>query len=423
MTIVKTRFCQWSERMSEQNMTDELEQEKAWWMKPRIIAVVVIVTLALIAIGIFLSIRSSALHFYIEFDNVAGLDKGSGLYLNGLQAGEVTDLTVLAGGQGVRVGVRVDPKYREQMRLGSVFQVIIPMTGPGATRIISMDVIVPDSPQIQPEQVLPGAADEVEAFIQILKLKGINSVNQLTVLINDYLRLGELKIHTELRGGKVSRVFILESGLLVPQDLLFSNLLPSGPMWYRTDTSTEHSRAISVRGEFNQINEAIWDKSTAQITRSENLFWTDYHYVETFPGGYFAQSNGLENSQEIIDAALKALETCSSGDQTACWSTVWEAVRPLVQSSQGFFSKNLSVELSLILPGRILETNADNYENNTATWNLTGATLDKGLTATASSREYNLLSISILVLVVAALIAGFVVFLLRGKSQAEADVE
>jgi hypothetical protein len=372
-----------------------------------------------------LKIGPAGLTIYIEYDDVQALNVGAEVYHEGFVVGEVVEKSLTSDSDLKRVKVRIEEDYWDFITEGSVFrQFENPDSEGGSVRAIEIKEYVATYPPLEKDKVYIGADDSAEEYIQAGKLIGTDWVDK-------YLSLGEIRVTTVLSGDQVNRVILLETGTLIPQELLFSSALPDDPAWQRLEETTERRHLITIEGTFTQPADASWGNSTVNLREDSKLFFTDYYFSESFSPDQFMSLVDIEVTDNVALIAdivkcvsnpqecLSTLRGCLS-DIPACIEQFSGLVKPILNGVQRLLIstdvyplKNIPIQLSLTMPGRIIETNAQAKQGDTVVWTLNGEILNNGIDLTATSRQYKLVPVLVVVIFVFALLVVGIILVLR----------
>jgi len=412
---------------------DQKSMKKAWYRSHWFYILIGILIIAATLLALWLSgvlfPKSNGLTFFINYENVQEIQIGANVYFRGFVVGEVLDKVIVPDSEYEQVKVLIYHEYKDLMSEGSVFrQFDDPSVVQGSMRAIEIKEYAPTYPKITADKVYLGADDAATEYLQAGKLVGNDVADK-------YLSLGELRVKTVITGTQINRVIVLESGTLIPQDFLFSNALPKSDLWNREEETFERRHLITLEGQFLSPQDASWNNSTIELEIIPSLFWTDYFYSESFQEGEFLKTLDIDTEDNrnlltqltecLIDPnqCLSLIVYCLS-DLSSCKDLFSDLLKPvlnglqnLIVSSKIFPIQNIPIQMSLELPGMILDSNAESHKGRIAYWSSNGELMNQGFTLTAKSRELKLIPILIVIFILLALIAGFVVLFLRKKKK------
>ncbi len=322
--------------------------------------------------------------FSVDFKDIKGLTQGSPLYWNGLEIGRVTGIGPFQPAQPGCVDLLADRKYQDDLHVDSVFQVIAAPVAGGK---------YPGDPSGSGEPcqhchprgtVFTGANNPTEAYLQAAKYAGTDAADK-------FLRLGDLRVGSTFQPGAIERTFVLETGLLIPAGTLYAGILPDGEGWQREGSNTERSNIIRVKA-LPPVAGAQWSLTETRFIEEKHFLWIDYYYEE-----------------EVIAAEAFPLDAVDMASLTECLSDPIGCLGELFSSSpkkedilkwlEGagrLPAQALQVQMSVKMPGTIVETTAPEHRGATATWTLAGNELTRGFTMSAHSRMPNWLTVGIL---------------------------
>jgi len=366
----------------------------------------------IVVVGVLLFLWLTAgLSFTIQYDDGAGLSAGSPVVHRGLPIGKVTRISIPDTGGMLDVRVKIQPEYADLVRTGSTF--LLEDSGGGgslAGRHIVMEVWVPTSPAVPRGATVQGASNYAEYLQQVAELKG-----------NDFLQnsfaIGTLDVVTiVLDDGQVLQRLRLECGRLIPAELLFASILPSGEGWQRQDTETGTYKQVSASGTFIDPQKASWANSEIILTRATNLLWTDLEYVQSFsPGAFQAEIDlgdevdapTLEEMGTQIMQCVQDPENCPLLDVGLdLGKLVLSALADQLSAATVYPLGRVAVNITLEMPGVVVETNATSRSGNTLVWSVAGAGLNEGYTLSVKSRSYHLLPLVIAAAFVVVIVGG-----------------
>ena len=387
------------------------------------------VLLVLIVIGGFLFFRLDdfkmgswgGLDFIIEFDETFGLTEGSPIQYRGISVGTVTKIEFLQTGN-VGVSVSIDSEYIEQMRQGSTFRVTENKSTVSEElnyrSSIFVEIWVRDSSPIEEGMILQGASGDFQYYKQKIELLGKDK-------LEDLFHIGYLYSTTEITDDQqISQSLRLESGLWIPQELVFHGIFPSGEGWRESSQEYENFRAIIAEGIFSDPLDAVWGNSDILLNVDDTLFYEEYTYQQRFEPSDFQTK--IEISQDVIsdDFADLGIEIllCAQVPQT-CFFPVSGVIQQALQflgdqlsAATALPLENVQISATLKMPGNIFETNAHDQSGNTVYWNLTGSDINDGYVFFAKSRNIKLLPIISIALVLMLGVAA-IIFLRKARSQ------
>ncbi|HNZ00577.1 MAG TPA: MCE family protein [Anaerolineaceae bacterium] len=368
-------------------MFSDTDEYTPWYQNRRITIPAILILLVIAAVLLYVFVLGRGLAFSVDFKDIKGLTQGSPLYWNGLEIGRVTGIGPSSQPSLVRVDLVADRKYQDDLHVDSVFQVIAaPVAGGKYPLAIQVEVVNPASTAIPRGTVFTGANNPTEAYLQAAKYAGTDAADK-------FLRLGDLRVESTFQPGAIERTFVLETGLLIPAGTLYAGILPDGEGWQREESNTERSNIIRVEGTSPTVAGAQWSLTETRFIEEKHFLWIDYYYEE-----------------EVIAAEAFPLDAVDMASLTECLSDpigcLGEIVQLITQKGEDILkwlegagrlpAQALQVQMSVKMPGTIVETTAPEHRGATATWTLAGNELTRGFTMSAHSRMPNWLTVGIL---------------------------
>ncbi|MFB0546555.1 MAG: hypothetical protein ACETWB_06560 [Anaerolineae bacterium] len=207
---------------------------------------------------------------------------------------------------------------------------------------------------------------------------------------------------------------------MLPSELLLDDLLPQGPAWQVNRPPSEDVRTLRVSGHFTSIEDMVWVRpdlssevtstvspsqtvSTKAWTRSDvsfeivhSAFSTDYVYRETFQPGRFAVPLKRMSVEELLTQLATWAEELVAGDRETLAITleVLEVLQTQLKAQMVPLDR-VGANLTLQMPGEIVESNAQFAAGNQCAWTASVADLDGGFEVYARSRETNMRNVGL----------------------------
>ena len=397
-----------------------------------------ILLVILIILGVVFIPKISSHRFSLEFSDVSGLTEGSPLTLRGIPVGKVVE--VAYAGEKAQVVVRMDPEYQDVIRTGSIFQKTEGyVAGSAQPYHIAIEIVDSDSPFVQAEMILPGSSTFVEAAVrkgELLKDKFVEDTKEV-------FSIGSLNVQTNITPeGGLSQRIQLQTGKYIPIELYFMGVLPSEEQteWIREEQSAGNYQEVSLSADFDSPEEAGWANSEITITTIDRFFWEENTVQQKFyPGSFQVRLDGGqgEEDNEVFgwDELLGLVMVCI-GDptHTSCalllqyvpelLKTAWENLSDQISKISAVPLEKVQVNISFVVPGQVLATNAVQHSGRNLVWQLTGADLNEELLLWVNYREWKPLPIILIAAVVVILVIALVFTLRRRRStHSESDTE
>ena len=309
-------------------------------------------------------------------------------------------------------------EFKDYLRTGSTF-----LVQPG----IGMELKVWDesSPLLARGATVEGADNYAEYLALVAERKGKEwwetffSID--TFAFNSTINQDGL-LETEMQVGM---------GEWIPVDLLLSVLGLSDEQWARDIVEREGGKDIKVLGSFSSPLDGAWGSSELTFHQiNSNLLWTDYEFSQSFsPGslsGLFELPEFIKGEGTIdwaewlteIGICVAQPEMCDLGEIVV---DLGRALLSEVEKLGDVPLKGLQFEISLDMPGQLLESNAPQKRGGQVVWLYSGKELSEGTTLIARSRIWNPIPLAIGGVIILIIVGVVVWGIYRRRSEAAVE--
>jgi hypothetical protein len=325
------------------------------------------------------------LAFQLVALDALGLQVGAPVQYRGVTVGRVIATNLAPATGDLQIGIAVDRSYVQLMRQSSVFW-IARGASPAVASSAHVNVETPSAAGalITGGQIVQGAASALDAQIQLGQARGEQELQAR-------LQVQDLRLLTRLEAdGTVSRTLAIEIGTLIPEQLLLGSLVPNTKPWTTEILPLPDGKIVRATGNFHDSAQASWRGSTIILRRESGLLTEDMVFEET------AQPSPL--LIQLVSPTDQTGKAPLTGDKLVEWGRqllsgesslgqvmgqAADAAVPVVMQelSQAAMipAKHIGVQMTIDMPGKIVESNATIQAGSRASWTLSGEEVQRGL--------------------------------------------